>query len=520
MVRFFRNHWQLTALLALVLFQLIAVGEGWVLFTIGNVTVFGGDHLYITFHALIMLGYKVIQKRWAYLHNKSSMKITRSALAEMLIEDYADFPKKRKQIWRLANRYTTFDKFIFDLKKNVGCSQEQIVAAARRYFGDSAPPVSLVAPIYDLKQSELELNIRSLANQVYTNLAHVYLVINDAKDIATKEYLNHLIAHNYSNHHTKFHVIVEGKAGKRNAQWTGFWDFCQFDGSKYFVNMDGDGFGDLFLLFNSIVLMENNPKIGLLTADVRISNWKQNWLTVITGIRYMNAGWEERASQSLKGQMICGSGPWLVMRREAVLPILPRWKTFTVQGQEANFGDDRQLTLEIMMEGWLTVFGTDCIVYTDCPTRLKPYWWQQVRWNKSSWIYNFVMYTRGLWHKLNWFVRLSVAYLMFYPFIMVFAMGNVFLRVLLVSISSGLSSGWVIAYPYVMIVLVVGFLFQSLSGLLLFHDWRFLLAPSYVFLWFGIQIPARPYSGLTYANQGWGTRKKRPDTEPEEETED
>ena len=102
MWRFTGKHWQLTALIILVVFQIVAIYEGWVLLTIGDF-LHSGDSLYITFHALIMLTYKIEQKRRAYLHNRRSMRVVRSPLAKELSKD---FPEKK--VYILLNKPKNF----------------------------------------------------------------------------------------------------------------------------------------------------------------------------------------------------------------------------------------------------------------------------------------------------------------------------------------------------------------------------------------------------------------------------
>lgn len=269
----------------------------------------------------------------------------------------------------------------------------------------------------------------------------------------------------------------------------------------------------------SVTHMEANPRIGILTGDVRVSNWKSRlsevgligWiLTRVTGIRYHVAFWKERGAQSWTGDMNCGSGPWLVIRAEALWPVIDRWKNFKIFGVEANFGDDRHLTLEISDAGWRAEVLVDAVVWTDCPTSMRVYRKQQIRWNKSAWIYNALMYSRKLWHRYSPFVRFSVAYLTFYPFVVLFAIARVMHLGVANLIDSGLYAAVTAVWPYVASVLLVTFMFYSFSGLLLFRDWTYLLAPFYMPIWAWVQLPAKPWSLMTIKDQGWGTRQTAP----------
>lgn len=501
---FIRRHWRLMSLLVLITFQIMAIAYGWVLLVIG------GDILYITFHTAITTGYKVWQKLRAYLYNRWAMRTVRSPISQDLVKV---FPSHSKTIKRYSRQNITFDAFKNKLEKNIpGFTEEVWGAAIRGVFGDNSPPVSIVVPIYDIVHGILEGQVRSIAAQTYPNLRFVYLVINDADDIATYQFLTNLVETQYNDSRIRFDVIVEGKPGKREAQYTGF-QSCFADEAEIIGNMDGDGFAHEDAVAAHVLTFLADPRIGLTTGDVRVINWNQNFLTMQTGIRYHNAFWDERAGQS--PEMICGSGPNLFIRSVVLHQIIDAWYTDEFLGVRSTYGDDRDLTLKAMEQGWKTVFVPDSISWTDCPTTLQDYRAQQKRWTKSGFKYNIKMYQSGLWDRLHLFVKFSVAYLMLYPFVVLFALAFVIGRAGIALGTSGVSTALDILAPYLVAVLIVGLVFQAMSGLFLMHDWRFLFAPLYFTLWFWVQLPLKFTAIFDLRNPAWGTRKRRFEIPPD-----
>lgn len=497
-IGFLRKHWQLIGFLSLLLFQVFLLITGYTFFVVSGV----GIHL--TTHAVTMLGYKSWQKVLGYRHNRNSMDIVRKPIVEELIKE---LPSQEKKIRKICKEYITFDRFRYQLEQVEGFSQP-----LWRHVTDTSiavkPKVSIVVPIYDISHEILALQVESIAVQTYTNILNVYLVINDGKDIATKDFLENLVSDKYSQSAMKFIVVVEPNPGKRKAQKNGF-DECLADGSEITVNMDGDGFADQDQIANLVRIFNSDHQIGLVTGDVRVMNMGFNLLTLIIGLRYHEAFWSERAAQSIEGTMICGSGPNLAIRNNVLAEILDAWFHDEFLGQESNYGDDRDLTLKTMEAGYKTVFVPDSIVHTDAPTKMAEYRKQQLRWNKSAWKYNIKMYQSGLWNRLPIFTKLSVAYLTFYIFIVLAAILSVLIGAGWEAINQNFALAWSMLWPYIVSILFVHWFFFSLPGYWLTGDWRFIFTPVHFLLWVDVQIPAKFISFATLTDNRWGTRQER-----------
>lgn len=497
--RIVRMHWRLIAIMFLVIFQLVAIAFGWILFAIG------GDVLFITFHVAVMLFYKLEQKRRAYLYNRSSMRITRIPIAEQL----GRLHKERAiELSELAQKYITFDAFKYRLGIKIPeVTDEQWRGIVKLIFGQRPPSVSIVVPIYDIEHEILRRQIQSIYNQTYPNLRNVYPVLNDDTDVNTFNFLTDLVTE-YNRGHTQFVVMVEGTPGKREAQNTGF-QRCFADGSEIIGNMDGDGFAHEDAVTMHVLTFLSDSKIGLTTGDVRVINWGQNFLTMMTGIRYFNAFWDDRGAHSYVKQMLCGSGPNMFMRAQALKEIVDDWYNDEFRGVRIQYGDDRALTQFMLEADYKTVFVPDAISWTDCPVDLPTYKRQQKRWTRSWYRYNFKMIQSGLLYRLDPFGQFTTVYLMFYPFVMVFAIAFVLGRAGIALEAEGIDASWDILYPYVLSIGIVGLVFQSTSGLVLMHSLKFLLAPLYSLIWFAVQLPIRFTAPLDLLNPSWETRKKR-----------
>lgn len=136
------------------------------------------------------------------------------------------------------------------------------------------------------------------------------------------------------------------------------------------------------------------PEIAAVGGRVNVSNRHDNWLTRMQTIKYFY-GYEynkniERAFHSV----MCLSGCLTAYRRSVLLELQPVLENRHLFGNPIRYGEDRYLTRQIVKAGYQTVMTLDAICYTRVPTRLGPYYSQQLRWRRS----NLADYCGGLSH--------------------------------------------------------------------------------------------------------------------------
>lgn len=538
-IDFIREHWKLISWLIFIVVQIILLPVGMVLFVIG------GINLHITIHAVVMFTYKTWQKTLAYKYLKYVFEKYRQPYIESAVENH---PELEKEIRKLEKKYVGYDTFRHRIKK-LGVSEEDWVNVINGAYKKHQPRTSICVPIYDIEHEILKMQVDSMVAQTYRAIHKIYLGVNDENDQETVDYLKSYTSTLETD--IVFDVFIEPTAGKRHVQKAMF-DKAVVDGCEIVTHMDGDGFADPDAVANLMMPFTQDAKIGLVTGDVRVMNMGYNMQTTVIGIRYHNAFYDDRAAF-----MNCPSGPNFAIRVDVLLLILLIWFFDSFMKVRMTFGDDRCMGYVIQMlsmiakdpervikrlkdrkdelglreedldnilayfiqnpemqdkyAGTKIVFAPDSVVYTDAPTERKEYKHQQIRWNKSALIYNYKLYRSGIWEEeLGWFAKNSLVYLTFYPVVVMAAMITIFLVSLWFLFVQG--DPWMavrISGVYLLSVVIIHWLFFSITGLWLRRDWRFIFSPLHFPLWMEVQMPAKGIAFTSLDDRKWGTRAKR-----------
>ncbi len=80
----------------------------------------------------------------------------------------------------------------------------------------------------------------------------------------------------------------------------------------------------------------------------------------------------------------CLSGVLSIYRREFIDGVKDRYISQMFGGKPCTFGDDRHLTNLVLWAGFETRAATDALCWTRCPTGIRIWMRQQLRWSKSA----------------------------------------------------------------------------------------------------------------------------------------
>lgn len=571
----------------------------------GMVIVQTGFGYSVTLYGSLVVLRQMWLQRAAYLQNREVIQILAAPVYDMLRDLY---PDQIVQITRITNAHQPFDRMRARLMKRLSITKEEWIELRREYMASRAhrPSVMAVVPIFGIPWEQLEEQAYSFINQTYRP-EKVILCLNDANDLETYGRLKSLSKElNQQLDKQVFEIIMVHTPGKRHAMKAGF-DRCLELGADLVLNSDGDTYLDIDAIANAVLSFEAYPDVVIITGDVRVSNYSANWLTRLTALRYWVAFWKERAAQSwsrkfndalqriIRGQMVCASGPFMIMQAWYLAQVNEQWHGQTFQGQECTYGDDRHMTTIALILGWGTMFINGCIVWTDAPTELAQWIRQQFRWGQSANRENWWLVSRGALPNLTWLVKFDLFYLSFFPFLIAgavlsvlvtayqafvsvlstdllealyrsgtflcivtvflivfsemlnfakigmrypgsraarkfapiwdkyatpitFATAASFIAVLIVNgfdfsdptFGHALSEFWNVVWPYIRIVLILQFVFQSLYGWILTGNWFFLLWPLYNFLYFRYLMKQKITTVIGMRITAWGTRSAAP----------
>lgn len=149
-------------------------------------------------------------------------------------------------------------------------------------------------------------------------------------------------------------------------------------------------------------LLDSSPNLGAVTANVKIWNREESFLTTLCAFRYWFACNIERACQSYWGCVGCMSGPMGMYRTYDLDCVLGPWLLQSYGGRETTFGDDRHLTNQILSRGLNTRYTHRTSCQTESPSDFVRWIKQQTRWARSFFREAF-WFPRTLAHQSPWY---------------------------------------------------------------------------------------------------------------------
>ncbi len=159
------------------------------------------------------------------------------------------------------------------------------------------------------------------------------------------------------------------------------------------VSVDSDVRVDKRAL-RELVARFTSPEVAAVGGRTYVVNRHDTWLTRMVEIKFYFAQEWLKGLERAFGSVTCLSGCLTAYRREVLLELEPVLDNRNILGVPIRYGEDRFLTRQILKRGYKTLFTTDAFCFTAAPSRLSPYFSQQLRWRRS----NLVDYLGGLSH--------------------------------------------------------------------------------------------------------------------------
>lgn len=356
------------------------------------------------------------------------------------------------------------------------------------------PSISVIYPIYneevEVLQSVME---HALACLSIPNLELIF-VDDGSPNLADIEPIYQKFeAQDTTN---RLHILRESvNRGKREAMNKGF-EVAQ---GEYIITADSDTLLDREGILRLVAPIIADSRIGAVTGDVRVENYKDTWLTHLIALRYWVSFHVERGAQSFSGSMMVCSGPFTVYRADIIHRVRQDFISQTFLGQPCTYGDDRHLTWLVLKEGYITRIQEGAVARTMAPRTLPEYVPQQVRWTKS--FIREIFWVLPNFNRISLFAMMDTLYQPIISFCFMFALANV----VFMSIET--------QNPLLLISEFLILLFMaSLRGFYGFMrtGWKeFIRFPIYGILHVLIILPLRWKALFTMRDIGWGTRLTR-----------
>jgi len=349
------------------------------------------------------------------------------------------------------------------------------------------PSVDVVVAAYNEDGPSLEACFDSLLGQEYDGKLRVYVVddFSPNRDELMPLYERYAQLPGWQ-------VLLPGEnRGKRHAQDRAFQE-CR---GEILVTIDSDTIVSPDGV-QEIVRPFADRRVGAVTGDVGVTNWRTNILTRLIGMRYWVAFNQERAAQSWFRSVLCCSGPLAAYRRTTLATAC--WDDYisqTFRGISCTYGDDRHLTNLVLAAGYDTLFVPGATAITNAPESLNGYLKQQLRWNKS--FYRELLWTLPfLLHRSRYMV-FEVIVQTLLPLLLTLAIATSILFAILVN------PAHLVHYALAITVMA---LVRCCYAIYRTRRVSFLLFVLYGFIHAALLVPLRMRALTTLTDNSWGTR--------------
>ena len=268
---------------------------------------------------------------------------------------------------------------------------------------DYEPYVTFVVPCMN-EEDAIEKTVTKCLAADYPKDKLDVIVINDGSTDRTGEILTRLAKEN-----DRLQVVHwKVNQGKRHGMAEGFRMakgeiIIQLDSDSYIVPSTVRDFIKPFVI----------DEIGAICAHADPENADENLLTRMQAAYYFMSFRILKSAESVFMTVFCCSGCSSAYRKSVVNPIIDDWLAETFLGLPVTWGDDRALTNQVIKSGYKTIYSDKAQAYTVCPTNIKTFLKQQVRW-KKGWLVNSIFASKFVYKK-----RPFVTFTYFFPLILI-----------------------------------------------------------------------------------------------------
>ncbi len=283
--------------------------------------------------------------------------------------------------------------------------------------------------------------------------------------------------------------------GKKEGLYAGF---SQGTGDL-FVTIDSDSVISPDTIKQVIAPMLADSKVGAVAGNVKVYNRFRSILARMLAVRFVLAFDFLRASQSVYGFVTCTPGALSAYRKDAVLPILEKWRHQTFLGAPATIGEDRALTNYVVRYGFYSVYQRTALVHTVVPETYRGLVKMYLRWDRSNFRESWVQLT-FLFRKYRQKDRV-MPILDFFVTQFEFPLTYMFIGLMVLSF---------IAYPILVIKFLAGLGVLTLVYMYYYlhqeRDGEYVYGILYAYFAFFALYWVTPYAFITLKNDRWLTR--------------
>ncbi len=234
------------------------------------------------------------------------------------------------------------------------------------YNNNFRVPISVIVSTFREKPDIFTKCLTSIKSQIRKN--DEFLIVFDGEDLPLQE-----IAKKYGE------ILVKEHGGKRSTLAYG----CNRAHNPILVTIDSDTILCPTCL-DEIIMPFKDKKMGAVSAHQRIFNPDMNLASKFADYNeLMSHDFIQKATSSA-GNVAVLFGRCLAIRTTVWKKISHNYQTRTFRGRKVESGDDNDITLLTIHEGYNTFMQSTAKVTSDCPRTFFKRLKQQYRFNRSS----------------------------------------------------------------------------------------------------------------------------------------
>jgi hyaluronan synthase/N-acetylglucosaminyltransferase len=343
--------------------------------------------------------------------------------------------------------------------------------------------MTVIVPAFNEPPEALNKTISSLTRQKHVEL-EIFIIDDGSLEPVQVQIM-----------HPHIHTIrLSTNQGKRHAQMAGI----ERSTTDWIVTVDSDTELADDAVFNLYSELQHR-KLDAITGTVFLANEKQNLLTRMTACMYWFSFFQERASQSYFGSLLCASGALSLYQKETILKNRETYMNQTFLGSECSAGDDRHLTSIFLLAGKKIGWTPKAKAWTNSPSTMHKFLKQQLRWTRSH-----VPGLCFLLRRVRWWTPILALHIFKFVFRYVYMFA---IYLLVIALSIHLMNPLPIAVTLLSILVIT--LIKANVAYIYTLESKFawlLVFTMYVFFVFN---PLMFYAILTPTKTGWMTRARK-----------
>lgn len=248
------------------------------------------------------------------------------------------------------------------------------------------PTISVVIPAYN-ESTFVRASIQSVIRSDYPVDKLELIVVDDGSSDDTWRHINEAVKDAKRPHQIHKHPQ---NLGKRHAMRNGF----MMARNEIIVSLDSDSIIGPQALRCIVAPFVNGPGVGGVTGRLTALNVSRsghhslrNVIPRMLDILFEHGGNIPRAAQSYHGFVTIMPGAFSAFRAEAILPHVNGLCNMRFLGEPLKHGEDVELTLRMLQDGWQTTYQSNAVVHTTVPDTPRRAMLMYTRWEKSSYTF-------------------------------------------------------------------------------------------------------------------------------------